>query len=90
MRKGYIREDKPDAVAVITNKQVVVSRRILLSACVPLETTLKSSIWSCDMGPTQHQLGMLIKLMDLNVMSIVNLSDLSLFNMVDFGGYLSS
>jgi hypothetical protein len=89
MRKGYTRENQPDAVVVMANP----------GSCRPADSYYQPSILQSDfekapfvrvkMDPTQYQLARLMKRLDLNVVSIVNLSDICSGNMEDFGRKLN-
>jgi hypothetical protein len=88
-RKGYANQKFPDAVVCMANP----------GSCCPSDSSYKLPVVEADFNklpyisvevdPTQWQLMRLMKVMNWNVISIVNLSDLCSGNMVDFGEKLN-
>lgn len=83
-RKGYNSQKQPDALIVMANP----------GSCKPSEPTYEAPLYQDDLtkipyvpvniDPTQYQLMRLMKLMDWNEISIINLSDLCAGNMDGF------
>jgi hypothetical protein len=88
-RKGFANQTVPDAVVCMANP----------GSCSPCDVSYKLPIVEADFNklpyipvevdPTQCQLMRLMKVMDWNVISIINLSDLCSGNMEDFGEKLN-
>ncbi len=89
IRKGFAAQEHPDAVIVMANP----------GSCSPKDHSYNPPIIQNEVGclpyvevtedPTQRQLMRLMKLMNWNVISICNLSDLCSGNMDDFAEKLS-
>lgn len=83
-RKGYTKQNEPDAVIVMANP----------GSCCPKDTSFQPPFLhdhfnnapyvEVKADPTQLQLMRLMKIMNWNVISIINLSDLCTGNMADF------
>jgi hypothetical protein len=89
IRKGFAEQEHPDAVIVMANP----------GSCSPIDRNYNPPIIQNEVGslpyvevtddPTQRQLMRLMKLIDWNVVSILNLSDICSGNMNDFTEKLS-
>lgn len=85
LRDGYTRESQPDAVIIMANPGSCSPSDKSYVAPVVQGTSKKVEYVSVEDDQTQRQLMRLMKLMDWNVLSILNLSDLCAGNMTDFG-----
>jgi hypothetical protein len=89
IRKGYSMENHPDAVIVMANPGSCSPSDKSYEAPVVQGTIKNVKYVSVDDDQTQQQLMRLMKLMNWNFISIINLSDLCAGNMADFGKKLN-
>lgn len=89
LRNGYTRDTQPDAVIMMANPGSCSPSDKSYVVPIVQGTIKKVEYVSVEDDPTQRQLMRLMKLMDWNVLSIINLSDLCAGNMTDFGKKLN-
>ncbi|MBU9711569.1 DUF1643 domain-containing protein [Evansella tamaricis] len=89
MRHDFLRDDQPDAVIVMANPGSCSPSDKSYEAPVVQGTIKNVDYVSVEDDQTQRQLMRLMKLMDWNVLSIINLSDLCSGNMKDFRNKLN-
>jgi hypothetical protein len=89
LRNGYTRENQPDAVFVMANPGSCSPSNKSYVAPVVQGTITNIEYVSVKDDPTQWQLMRLMKLMDWNVLSIINISDLCTGKMDKFGEKLN-
>lgn len=89
LRNGYRMENQPDAVIIMANPGSCSPSDKSYIAPVVQGTIKNLNYVSVEDDQTQRQLMRLMKLMEWNVLSIINLSDLCSGNMEDFGKKLT-